>query len=242
MNKKPVAGEELNIDVGKYNKDQDEFKKLIQDVYRKHPDGVQLTPEYAEMVQNNLLFMMIRLARYKFVTKMIKLTDSVLEVGSGSGLGTIFLGQHCKSVKGIEVKTTEVEEALSLNKRDNVQFELCDLFNLPLTEKYDAVVSLDVIEHMSVEMGHAFIKAQAKHLKPGGMIITGTPSIHSYPYQSPESQASHVNCYDLPDLLRVIDPYVQRTITFSMNDEMVHTGFQKLAWYYFVIGFGPREH
>jgi hypothetical protein len=25
-----------------------------------------------------------------------------------------------------------------------------------------------------------------------------------------------------------------------MNDEIVHTGHPKLAWYYFVIGFMPR--
>ena len=228
------------IDIGTYNKNQAESQRLTEEVYEKYPDGVKLTSEYAELVQDNLLHVLIRLARYKFVTKMLKKTDRVLEVGSGSGLGAIFLAQHCDHVTGIEVKTTEVEEARALNKRANVEFRACDLFEVPAQEKFDAVVSLDVIEHMPVEMGHKFVKAKVSHLKNDGMIIIGTPTIHSYPYQSALSQASHVKCYDLPELLDVIDPYVQRTIAFSMNDELVHTGYAKLAWYYFVIGFGPK--
>jgi 2-polyprenyl-3-methyl-5-hydroxy-6-metoxy-1,4-benzoquinol methylase len=229
------------IDIGNYNKDQDETQRLTDEVYQKYPDGVLLTSEYAELVQENLLHLLIRLARYKFVTKMIKSTDSVLEVGSGSGLGAIFLGQHCRKVTGIEVKTTEVAEARGINKRDNVEFRVCDLFDLPRDEKFDVVVSLDVIEHMPIEMGREFVKAQAAHLKDDGMLILGSPSIHSFPYQSALSQSSHVKCYDQPELLEVINPHVQRTLAFSMNDELVHTGYSKLAWYYFVIGFGPRK-
>ena len=93
---------------------------------------------------------------------------------------------------------------------------------------------------MSVELGKRLLKAKLKHLKQDGVILIGTPSIHSYPYQSPESQASHVNCYDLPDLLNLVDPLVKRTLSFSMNDEIVHTGHHKMAWYYFVIGFGVK--
>ena len=230
------------IDIGSYNKNQAESQRLTEEVYGKYPDGVTLTSEYAELVQDNLLHVLIRLARDKFVTKMLKKTDSVLEVGSGSGLGAIFLAQHCNHVTGIEVKTTEVEEARTLNKRSNVEFRACDLLEVPEQEKFDAVVSLDVIEHMSVEMGHRFVKAKASHMKDDGLMIIGTPSIHSFPYQSALSQASHVKCYDLPELLDVVNPYVKRTIAFSMNDELVHTGFAKLAWYYFVIGFGHNAN
>ena len=163
-----------------------------------------------------------------------------MEVGCGSGLGSIFLGQHSKKVKGIDVKKIEIEEANSINKSENVSFDICDLFDMSPDEKFDVIVSLDVIEHMTVEVGEKLLKAKLKHLKQDGILIIGTPSIHSYPYQSPESQASHVNCYDLPDLLSLIDPLVKRTLSFSMNDEIVHTGHHKMAWYYFVIGFGVQ--
>jgi len=56
LNKKSTDKQEIDMDVGFYNKDQDEFKRLIQNIYHKYPGGVTLTPEYAEMVDKNLLF------------------------------------------------------------------------------------------------------------------------------------------------------------------------------------------
>lgn len=230
----------MKIDIGKYNKDQNKYDRLVQNIYNKYSQGVDLSPEYASFIQENQLRLLIRLARYKFVAKMLKTKDTVLEVGSGSGMGSIFFGQHCKHVTGIDVKTTEVEEAKKLNQRENVEFIVQDLFEMDRSQLFDVAVSLDVIEHMPIEMGHKLIEAKAKHIQENGMIIVGTPSIWSYEYQSAISQASHVKCYDLPELLELMDNYVQRTIAFSMNDEMVHTGFHKLAWYYFVIGFGRK--
>jgi hypothetical protein len=37
-----------------------------------------------------------------------------------------------------------------------------------------------------------------------------------------------------------MDGYFDRTLAFSMNDEIVHTGHPKLAWYYIVLGLLPR--
>jgi 2-polyprenyl-3-methyl-5-hydroxy-6-metoxy-1,4-benzoquinol methylase len=228
------------IDPGIYNKDQKEYEKLVNELHDKFKDGIKLDSEYASFIQEDQLRLLIRLARYKFVAKMLKSEDKVLEVGSGSGLGSIFLGQHCKHVTGIDVKNTEVENANKLNKRKNVDFHVEDLFKMDIAKTFDVAVSLDVIEHMPIELGHKLIEAKAKHIQSNGMIIVGTPSHWSYNYQSPISQASHVKCYDLPELLDLMNNYVQRTISFSMNDEMVHTGFHKMAWYYFVIGFGRK--
>jgi 2-polyprenyl-3-methyl-5-hydroxy-6-metoxy-1,4-benzoquinol methylase len=231
----------MKLDTGKYNLDEKEYKRLVEEMYNKYRDGINLPPEYAHFIQEDLLRFLIRLARYKFVAKMLKKSDKILEVGSGSGMGSIFLGQHCKHVTGIDVKTTDVQEANNLNKRKNVKFIVQDLFKMEKNRIFDVVVSLDVIEHMPIEMGYKLMKAQAQHIhKENGMVIVGTPSNWSYDYQSPISQASHVKCYDLPELLELMDNYVQRTIAFSMNDEMVHTGFHKMAWYYFVIGFGRK--
>ena len=67
-----------------------ESQRLTEEVYGKYPDGVTLTSEYAELVQDNLLHVLIRLARCKFVTKMLKKTDNVLEVGAGSERSIFF--------------------------------------------------------------------------------------------------------------------------------------------------------
>jgi hypothetical protein len=79
----------------------------------------------------------------------------------------------------------------------------------------------------------------ARLCKPDGIVIIGTPSIHSYPYQGKYSQAAHIKCYDRDELDALMDSFFGRTVPFSMNDEIVHTGHPKLAWYYFALGFAP---
>jgi 2-polyprenyl-3-methyl-5-hydroxy-6-metoxy-1,4-benzoquinol methylase len=229
-----------NIDFGHYNFNPKAYAEEVRKIYNDFPDGVQLSPEYAHFLQNDTLRLLIRLARYKFIARLIKKEDHLLEVGSGSGMGSIFLGQHCKKVRGIDVKESEVNDALALNKRANVEFFKQDLFDIEVEELFDVILSLDVIEHMPDGLDYKLIETKVKHLKDSGMIIVGTPSFYSYEYQSTISKASHFKCFDLPDLEKLVGKYVQRTISFSMNDELVHTGYYKMAWYYFVIGFGKK--
>jgi 2-polyprenyl-3-methyl-5-hydroxy-6-metoxy-1,4-benzoquinol methylase len=227
------------VDAGSYNADPSRYQKLVDNLYLNHP-GIMLPPEYAYFIEKDLLRFLIRLARYKFVAKMIRATDSVLEIGSGSGLGSIFMAQHCMRVTGIEVKSTEIEEAHAINRRANVEFIRGDFMDLPPTAVFNVVVALDVIEHMSVEQGRRFVDKISRHVAHDGMAIVGTPSIHSYQYQSELSRASHVKCYDQAELMTMMDAHFLRNICFCMNDELVHTGFSQLAWYYFVLAFLPR--
>ncbi len=226
------------VDIGSYHNDPKLYQELVEDLYQRHPP-ITLPPEYAYFIENDLIRLLIRLARYKFVARMIHKQDRVLEVGSGSGLGGIFLSQHCAHVTGLEVKAGELEEARSINPRSNVEFRATDLFDLDASELYDVVVALDVIEHMTIERGRELVSAMCRHLNPTGMLVVGTPSIYSYEYQSAFSKASHVKCYDQDELQEVIGAYFGRTVAFSMNDELVHTGAAKMAWYYFVLAFGP---
>ncbi|SRR6266480_3948312 len=230
----------MKVDIGHYNADPELYQKLIDELYADNPP-ITLPPEYGAFFKNDLLRLFIRLARYKFVARLIKKTDRLLEIGSGSGVGSVFLAQHCAHVTGLEVKTGEVAEAHAMNRRDNVTFIIGDLFDQPPEQVYDVVAALDVIEHMPVPQGDKLVAAMTARLKPDGMLVIGTPSLYSYDYQSALSKASHVKCYDQQELLALIERHVARALPFSMNDEMVHTGFPKMAWYYFVLGFGPKR-
>ncbi len=220
--------------------DPKRYEKLMDAMKEKYPP-LLLPSEYAEYVQNNLLRMLILLARYKFVAKLIKHTDDVLEVGSGCGLGTLFLGQHAARVTGLEMEEYEFNAAQSINRRKNVTFKHCDYLAYTSRRKYDAIVALDVIEHMPVKKGEQLIAATAKHLKTSGMAVIGTPSIYSYKYQGDCSRAAHVKCYDQKELVKMVEARFRRVLAFSMNDEIVHTGHPKMAWYYFVLGFLPKN-
>ena len=215
------------------------YDRLVQEQHERFP-SITLPPEYAELFETNTLQILIKLSRYKFVAKMLRKTDDVLEVGSGTGLGAIFLSQHVKKVTGLEIKPHDYEAACAVNRRDNVEFHLQSVFDYAPARPHDALVSLDVIEHLTREDGRHLVAHMASQCAPTGVVIIGTPSIHSYPYQSAYSRAAHITCYDQSELLALMDEYFGRTLCFSMNDEVVHTGHPKMAWYYFVVAFMAR--
>lgn len=228
------------VDAGSYHRDPALYERLVRELYEQYPDGVTLPPEYAAHVDHDLLRLTIFLARYKFVARLVRKTDHVLEIGSGSGLGSLFLGQHAGKVTGIDIRTTAVDEARGLNRNPNVDFKVADFFELTADTHYDVILALDVIEHMDANQGDQLLAKIASLLKPTGMAIIGTPSLYSWEYQSALSKASHVKCYDRDELLAAMDLHFGRCTAFSMNDELVHTGFHKMAWYYFALGFAPQ--
>ncbi|OGG09609.1 hypothetical protein A2154_03060 [Candidatus Gottesmanbacteria bacterium RBG_16_43_7] len=230
----------MKVDPGKYNKNQKAFQSAIEKIYSRYPQGVTLSGEYAYFIDKDILKLLIRFARYKFVARILNETDRVLEVGCGSGIGSIFLSQHAKHVTGIDIKTTEIDDAKKVCLRKNVSFKVVDLYDMPANQKFDVVCALDVIEHFSANEGKKMIAEMAKHVKKFGMLIIGSPSVYSYPYQSRLSRTSHIKCYDQHELVDLIGNFFSRTLAFSMNDEIVHTGHPKLAWYYFVIAMHPK--
>jgi 2-polyprenyl-3-methyl-5-hydroxy-6-metoxy-1,4-benzoquinol methylase len=219
--------------------DPSRFEELVKEQHARFP-SITLPPEYAELIETNTLMVLIKLARYKFAARMLRKTDDVLEVGSGTGIGAMFLSQHVARVTGLEIKQHDHDAACAVNRRSNVAFRLQSLFDYDLERRHDAVVSLDVLEHLTPQAGAEFVARMARHCKPDGIVLVGTPSIHSFPYQGKYSQAAHVKCYDQEELVALMDGYFGRTLAFSMNDEIVHTGHPKLAWYYFVLGFLPK--
>ena len=221
--------------------DPQAFAEMIRDLHERFP-SISLSPEYAELLQTNTVMLLIKLARYKFAARHLKPNDDVLEVGSGAGLGTIFLAQHAHHVTGVEIKEIDFTAACAVNRRDNVTFLHQSIFDHDPARRYDAVVSLDVLEHLTEDEGRRFVARMASHCKPNGFVLIGTPSIHSYPYQSKYSRALHIKCYDQPELVALMDDYFGRTFAFSMNDEIVHTGHPKMAWYYFVLGVLPKSN
>jgi 2-polyprenyl-3-methyl-5-hydroxy-6-metoxy-1,4-benzoquinol methylase len=225
--------------VDKYNPEQ--YSRLVAEQHANFPP-LAVPSEYSELFQVNTLQLLVKLARYKFVARLLKRTDDLLEVGSGSGLGTIFLSQHVKHVTGLEINKHDFDAACSVNKRENVTLRNQSIFDYAAERKHDAALAMDVIEHFEVEGGRKLVAQMARQCAPQGVVFIGTPSIHSYPYQSKYSQAAHIKCYDQAELVALMDEFFIRTFAFSMNDEVVHTGHPKLAWYYFVIGVVPRAN
>ena len=81
----------------------------------------------------------------------------------------------------------------------------------------------------------------ASSLDAAGTMIIGMPSLESQPYASALSKEGHVNCKTMPDLKAVMQGHFHNVFMFSMNDEVVHTGYHKMAHYLFALCCGKKD-
>lgn len=204
---------------------------FANDIYDEHM-GLMTSYRWAHDPRT-VLFV---LARYKFVAKMLEGYENVLEIGCADGFGSRIVSSAVKNLNAIDIDHQMIDSAISINKNiDNVEFfhsDMLDVIEIP-SERYDALYALDVLEHVASSKEDEFL-TQASTLAP--VVIIGMPSLESQIYASPLSAANHINCKSAPDLKALMKKYFSHVFMFSMNDEVVSTGFHKLAHYIFAIG------
>jgi len=106
---------------------------------------------------------------------------------------------------------------------------------------FDAAYSLDVMEHIAPADEDAYLANIAGSLTDDGVAIIGMPSLESQAYASAASKEGHVNCKSAPDLKASVARHFGNVFLFSMNDEVVHTGYHKMAHYVIALAVGPKR-
>ena len=187
----------------------------------------------------HLVFM---LSRYKFVAKMLSGKKHVLEIGCGDAFCTRIVLQEVNSLVAIDADGEYAKEHLA-NRDSKWSFELHehDILLGPVEGgSFDAAYSIDVIEHIENKYEDMFMENIASSLSDQGICIIGTPSLESQKYASAESIETHVNCKNHKQLKELVSKYFHNVFLFSMNDEVVHTGFYPMAHYLWAIGVGKK--
>lgn len=172
------------------------------------------------------------LARYKFVSKMLAGLGKVLEVGCADAFGSRIVAQTVDSLSAIDFDPLFVEDAKANNSGNwPIKIHEHDMLLGPVSGDYDGLYSLDVLEHIAKEDEGLFLTHCCQSISEKGVLIVGMPSIESQIYASPQSVEGHVNCKTGEDLKDLMKQYFNNVFLFSMNDEVVHTGFSKMAHY-----------
>lgn len=214
--------------------------QILFDEYAKEP--LQLGPFSSYVLRNNPKQILIHLARYKFCAKMLAGKERVIEIGCGDGLGMMLVAQTVGFVHGIDFEPLLIEDAKKRLQKDvkNCSFSLMDITERPPEGSFDAAYSLDLIEHIKPELEDKFMTNVCKSLKPHGVFIFGTPNIEAAKYAQPQSAEPHVNLKSYRDLQTLLLQYFHNGFLFSMNDEIVHTGFYPMAHYFLAVGVGVK--
>lgn len=181
------------------------------------------------------------LSRYKFASKMIGDNKSILELGSSEGIGACILADNKNKYLGIDLDEESIETAKK-NYSDycEIQFLYDDFLNKSYG-KFDSIVSLDVIEHISKRKEKDFFETIYDNLTDNGFCIIGTPNITSSQHASTASQIGHINLFSQKRLIENLQVYFHQVLPFGMNDEILHTGFSSMSHYLFCIGCHKRE-
>ena len=181
------------------------------------------------------------LSRYKFVSKMLINKNNVLEIGCADAFGTRLVQQSVANVTAIDFDPVFIED---VQERSIEQWPLnCFVHDIlkspPPTDKlFDAIYSLDVLEHIHPSQEHIFMDHSLSVLSDDGVMIIGMPSLESQQYASPQSKEGHVNCKSGSVFQDFLRNYFRNVFLFSMNDEVVHTGYSPMAHYLLALCVG----
>lgn len=182
--------------------------------------------------------MLFMLARYKFVAKLLSGRERILEIGCADAFGTRIVQQ---SVKDRRITAVDFDPLFIQDVKERadphwpIDSFVHDLLEKQVPGTFDAAFALDVLEHIRPEDEQTFLTNFCASLAPTGIAILGMPSLESQTYASPQSKAGHVNCKKGEDFKRVMERHFHTVFVFSMNDEVVHTGYYPMAHYLLAV-------
>jgi NADP-dependent 3-hydroxy acid dehydrogenase YdfG/2-polyprenyl-3-methyl-5-hydroxy-6-metoxy-1,4-benzoquinol methylase len=202
---------------------------------------IKLGPWTSHSLIKDPKHMCFSLSRYKFVAKMLTGKESIMEVGCGDCFGIPIVAQVAKKVLAIDRDPRNVNDAkerLSILK--NIEFKHMDMCKAIPQEQFDGIYSIDVLEHLELNQENIFMTNISKSLKEDGICIIGTPNIVAEKFSEDYSGIQHINLKSHDDLKNLMGRYFKNILMFSMNDEIIHTGYAPMAHYLFAIGIGKK--
>jgi len=182
------------------------------------------------------------LSRYKFVAKLLADKRSALEVGCGDAFASRIVKQEVQSLTVLDFDPIFVADILDrADPQWPMESVVHDMLAEPFPGIFDAIYSLDVLEHIEQSQEVQFVENIIRSLSSQGVLIVGMPSLESQAYASVQSKLGHVNCKSGKDLKALFERYFHNVFLFSMNDEVVHTGFTPMAHYVIAVCTTPKS-
>jgi len=173
---------------------------------------------------------------------MLEGTETALEIGCGDGFGAPVVAQAVGTLFCTDIdEATLADNGRRLPFVQNLSFEYFDFRKERFRRQVEAAYCVDVIEHLYPEEEARVLENVTASLPPFGLAVVGTPNQAAEHHASENSRKGHVNLKDHKALRALLARHFHRVLLFSMNDEVVHTGFYPMAHYLWAVCVGPRR-
>lgn len=117
-------------------------------------------------------------ARYKFASHFIPHGATVLDCACGSGYGTPFLSERASEVIGVDSSAEAIAFANQHYASAQRKFECKDICHLNYgKETFDAVVSIETLEHIPQAVCIDYLTHITAWVKPGGIFLASSPML-----------------------------------------------------------------
>lgn len=163
------------------------------------------------------------LHRYYSIAPLLK-DKTVLDVACGEGYGTAIIAQFATSVVGVDIDAEVINAALDkyTNQYPNATFISGSASNLPFKNNlFDVVVSLETIEHLSVDMQRQFMEEIKRVLLPGGILIMSTPDKEIYTEKQDYNNPFHLHEFYKEEYEIFIKAFFSHVIVYYQGYEVV---------------------
>lgn len=120
---------------------------------------------------------------------------SILDLAAAQGNYTLLLGERGYKVTWNDIRAELAEYVKLKYERGDVTYSAGDAFEIRFPESFDAVLALEIIEH--VAHPDEFLKQVARLVKPGGLLVLSTPNGGYFRHTGPRfSRCSDPSVYE----------------------------------------------
>jgi 2-polyprenyl-3-methyl-5-hydroxy-6-metoxy-1,4-benzoquinol methylase len=131
-----------------------------------HEIAESLSPERLNLNKKNL---------ENFANLFIKSGMNVLDAACGSGYGSNIISKKAKSVLSLDYSWPAIKFAKENFKSKKISFMKTNIMNFKFNRKFDAIISVETLEHLNKEDGLKWLQNCYKNLNKNGIFICSSP-------------------------------------------------------------------
>ena len=115
------------------------------------------------------------LIRYIYASNFITKKSLVLDAACGTGYGTYIMSKKAKNIYGVDISAKAIAFAKSNYKAKNIKFINLNILDINFKQKFDVIVSLETIEHLTLEDALSWFRKCNYLLNKEGIFVCSSP-------------------------------------------------------------------